>query len=143
MSEKIQLKIGRSVKNDIVVHQEDVSLFHLELFGDATGNIFITDLNSEAGTFVNGKRLKGYTLLGSGDYVQLGASYELKWEKYKLSPALKEVSPVKKNKDDSSPSSNSDTNRASSTLGVGIANKQLIVIYSLVLFFLILFVLLS
>jgi hypothetical protein len=60
-----------------------------------------------------------------------------------LSPALKEVSPVKKNKDEASPSSNSDTNRASSTVGVGIANKQLIVIYSLVLFFLILFVLLS
>ena len=143
MSEKIQLKIGRSDKNDIVVHNEDVSLFHLELFGDASGNIFITDLNSEAGTFVNGKRLNGYTLLGSGDYVQLGASYELKWAKYKLSPALKEVSPVKKNKIEPSPSSNSDTNRASSTVGGGIANKQLIVIYSLVLFFLILFVLLS
>ena len=100
MSEKIQLKIGRSDKNDIVVHNEDVSLFHLELFGDASGNIFITDLDSEAGTFVNGKRLKGYTLLGSGDYVQLGASYELKWAQYKLSPALKEVSPVKKNKDE-------------------------------------------
>jgi pSer/pThr/pTyr-binding forkhead associated (FHA) protein len=143
MSEKIQLKIGRSVKNDVVVHNEDVSLFHLELFGDASGNIFITDLNSEAGTFVNGKRLKGYTLLGSGDYVQLGASYELKWAQYKLSPALKEVSPVKKNKDEASPSSNSDKNKPSKPKGGGIETKQLIVIYSLVLFFLILFVLLS
>jgi pSer/pThr/pTyr-binding forkhead associated (FHA) protein len=143
MSEKIQLKIGRSVKNDVVVHNEDVSLFHLELFGDASGNIFITDLNSEAGTFVNGKRLKGYTLLGSGDYVQLGASYELKWAKYKLSPALKEVSPVKKNKNEPSPSSNSDKNKPSKPKGGGIETKQLIVIYSLVLFFLILFVLLS
>jgi len=143
MSEKIQLKIGRSVKNDVVVHNEDVSLFHLELFGDASGNIFITDLNSEAGTFVNGKRLKGYTLLGSGDYVQLGASYELKWAKYKLSPALKEVSPVKKNKDEASPSSNSDKNKPAKPKGGGIETKQLIVIYSLVLFFLILFVLLS
>jgi len=143
MSEKIQLKIGRSVKNDVVVHNEDVSLFHLELFGDASGNIFITDLNSEAGTFVNGKRLKGYTLLGSGDYVQLGASYELKWAQYKLSPTLKEVSPVKKNKDESSPSSNSDKNKPSIPKGGGIETKQLIVIYSLVLFFLILFVLLS
>ena len=143
MSEKIQLKIGRSDKNDIVVHNEDVSLFHLELFGDASGNVFITDLNSEAGTFVNGKRLKGYTLLGSGDYVQLGASYELKWAKYKLSPTLKEVSPVKKNKDESSPSSNSEKNKPSIPKGGGIETKQLIVIYSLVLFFLILFVLLS
>ena len=143
MSEKIQLKIGRSVKNDVVVHHEDVSLFHLELFGDASGNIFITDLNSEAGTFVNGKRLKGYTLLGSGDYVQLGASYELKWAQYKLSPALKEVSPVKKNKNESSPSSNSDKNKPAKPKGGGIETKQLIVIYSLVLFFLILFVLLS
>ena len=143
MSEKIQLKIGRSDKNDIVVHNEDVSLFHLELFGDASGNIFITDLDSEAGTFVNGKRLKGYTLLGSGDYVQLGASYELKWAKYRISPVLKDDTSEQKNKNKTSPPSNSDTNRVSSTVGVGIANKQLIVIYSLVLFFLILFVLLS
>ena len=143
MSEKIQLKIGRSVKNDVVVHNEDVSLFHLELFGDASGNIFITDLNSESGTFVNGKRLKGYTLLGSGDYVQLGSSYELKWAKYKLSQAIKEVSPVKKNKDESSPSSNSDKNKPSKPKEGGVETKQLIVIYSLVLFFLILFVLLS
>jgi hypothetical protein len=60
-----------------------------------------------------------------------------------LSPALKEVSPVKKNKDEASPSSNSDKNKPAKPKGGGIETKQLIVIYSLVLFFLILFVLLS
>jgi pSer/pThr/pTyr-binding forkhead associated (FHA) protein len=143
MSEKIQLKIGRSVKNDIVVHNEDVSLFHLELFGDASGNIFITDLDTEAGTFVNGKRLKGYTLLGSGDYVQLGASYEFKWAKYRISPVLKDDTSDQKNKNKTSPSSNTDKNKPSKPKGGGVETKQLIVIYSLVLFFLILFVLLS
>ena len=143
MSEKIQLKIGRSDKNDIVVHNEDVSLFHLELFGDASGNVFITDLNSEAGTFVNGKRLKGYTLLGSGDYVQLGASYELKWAKYRISPVLKDDTSEQRNKNKTSPPSNSDKNKPSNPKGGGVETKQLIVIYSLVLFFLILFVLLS
>jgi pSer/pThr/pTyr-binding forkhead associated (FHA) protein len=143
MSEKIQLKIGRSDKNDIVVHNEDVSLFHLELFGDASGNVFITDLNSEAGTFVNGKRLKGYTLLGSGDYVQLGASYELKWAQYRITPVLKDDTSEQKNKNKTSPPSNSDKNKPSIPKGGGIETKQLIVIYSLVLFFLILFVLLS
>ena len=143
MSEKIQLKIGRSDKNDIVVHNEDVSLFHLELFGDASGNIFITDLDSEAGTFVNGKRLKGYTLLGSGDYVQLGASYELKWVKYRISPVLKDDTSEQRNKNKTSPPSNSDKNKPSNPKGDGVETKQLIVIYSLVLFFLILFVLLS
>ena len=143
MSEKIELKIGRSVKNDIVVHNEDVSLFHLELFGDASGNIFITDLDTEAGTFVNGKRLKGYTLLGSGDYVQLGASYEFKWAKYRISPVLKDDTSDQKNKNKTSPSSNTDKNKPSKPKGGGVETKQLIVIYSLVLFFLILFVLLS
>jgi hypothetical protein len=81
--------------------------------------------------------------LGSGDYVQLGASYEFKWAKYRISPVLKDDTSDQKNKNKTSPSSNSDKNKPSKPKGGGVETKQLIVIYSLVLFFLILFVLLS
>ena len=84
MESKIHLRIGRSEENDLVIDNVDIELFHLELFCDANNNVFITDLNSKTGTFVNGVRMNGYTLLGLGDIVVLGANYELKWTKYQL-----------------------------------------------------------
>ena len=81
MSEKLLLRIGRAPENDLVINQDDIGNLHLELFRDATGNVFITDMESPFGTYVNNKRLKGYTLLGMGDEVRLGESYILKWEK--------------------------------------------------------------
>ena len=84
MESKIHLRIGRSKENDLVVDNVDIELFHLELFCDANNNVFITDLNSKTGTFVNGVRMNGYTILGLGDIVILGANYELKWSRYQL-----------------------------------------------------------
>jgi len=84
MESKIHLRIGRSKENDLVVDNVDIELFHLELFCDANNNVFITDLNSKTGTFVNGVRMNGYTMLGLGDIVILGSNYELKWTRYQL-----------------------------------------------------------
>ncbi len=84
MESKIHLRIGRSKENDLVVDNVDIELFHLELFCDANNNVFITDLNSKTGTFVNGVRMNGYTMLGLGDIVILGSNYELKWSRYQL-----------------------------------------------------------
>ena len=84
MESKIHLRIGRSKENDLVVDNVDIELFHLELFCDANNNVFITDLNSKTGTFVNGVRMNGYTILGLGDIVILGSNYELKWSRYQL-----------------------------------------------------------
>ena len=84
MESKIHLRIGRSEENDLVIDNVDIELFHLELFCDANNNVFITDLNSKTGTFVNGVRMNGYTMLGLGDIVILGTNYELKWSKYQI-----------------------------------------------------------
>lgn len=84
MESKIHIRIGRSKENDLVIDNDDIELFHLELFCDAYNNVFITDLNSKTGTFVNGIRMTGYTLLGLGDIVTMGANYELKWSKYQI-----------------------------------------------------------
>jgi len=142
MSEKLLLRIGRAPENDLVINQDDIGNLHLELFRDATGNVFITDMESPFGTYVNNKRLKGYTLLGLGDEVRLGDSYILKWEKYVIEqistprvapptrPSQKQiVRPTQKNESrKKNEASNKDTT----------SNKQLIIIYSVLLFLIIL-----
>jgi pSer/pThr/pTyr-binding forkhead associated (FHA) protein len=94
MESKIHLRIGRSKENDLVIDNVDIELFHLELFCNANNNVFITDLNSKTGTFVNGVRMNGYTMLGLGDIVILGTNYELKWSKYQLD-LKNELKPIK------------------------------------------------
>lgn len=80
---RIHIKIGRAKNNQVVVDDPTVADVHLELFSDERGNVFITDLESIQGTYVNGKRLKGYTLLDEQDVVILGNSYKFNWKKYK------------------------------------------------------------
>jgi pSer/pThr/pTyr-binding forkhead associated (FHA) protein len=54
----------------------------LELFCDSDGNVFITDLNTKNGTFINGEELSGYALLKLGDKVVLGRHYVFRWESF-------------------------------------------------------------
>ncbi len=76
------IKIGRSEQNDIVIDDSSVSRFHLELFQDDEGNVFITDLRSSNGTTVNGSRLKESKILKPNDIVKLGTASPLPWQKY-------------------------------------------------------------
>lgn len=103
MKNKIHLKIGRAKGNNLVIDREDIAPFHLELFSDTNGNVFITDLASQSGTFVNGKRLEGYTMLAFGDRVTLGGSFDLNWTKLKLKfeNELAEKSSLSDNKNES------------------------------------------
>jgi pSer/pThr/pTyr-binding forkhead associated (FHA) protein len=147
MQKNIHLRIGSSPKNEIVVQNSSVDSFHLELFSDTEGNVFITDLDTTSGTFVNGKRLKGYTLLDSGDEVQLGDSYLLKWEQYKL-VVPKKVSSSEKNTGSlytNSTKTNSSNSSKSKAIPKKVSksniNKQLMLIYSLVLIVILLMVL--
>lgn len=84
------IRVGRAKDNDIVIDEVSVSRFHLEIFFDAEGNVFLTDLNSVNGTFVNGKRIVGSVQLNSKDIVRAGVSNSLNWQNYKPSIALKE-----------------------------------------------------
>ncbi len=142
MSEKLLLRIGRAPENDLVINHDDIGNLHLELFRDATGNVFITDMESSFGTYVNNKRLKGYTLLGMGDEVRLGESYILKWEKYTIEPVStprisaqerpsqkQTVRPTQKTE---SRKKDFVSKRDTTT------NKELIIIYSILLFLIIL-----
>jgi pSer/pThr/pTyr-binding forkhead associated (FHA) protein len=62
--------IGRDDVNDIVIDENGVNGFHadLQVDGDA---VLITDVKTQAGTFVNGERITAQTTLRLGDVVTI------------------------------------------------------------------------
>jgi len=80
MSKELLLKIGKAKNNDEVIDNPFISDYHLELFVDETNHIFLTDLKSIGGTFVNGSKLSGFVELKRGDEVFIGNGYCLDWE---------------------------------------------------------------
>lgn len=65
------VSIGRAVENDMVIEEPHVSGFHARLV-QREGRVFIEDLGSTNGSFVNGKRVKTPVQLTQGDVVQFG-----------------------------------------------------------------------
>ena len=66
------IKIGTSNKNDIVIDGDNtVSRQHLQIFIDDESNVFVTDLNSMNGTFVNGEIIKEPVLLKPYDILKI------------------------------------------------------------------------
>ncbi|MFM7664028.1 MAG: FHA domain-containing protein [Bacteroidota bacterium] len=100
MSKRIHIKVGSAATNQVVIKDAAVADVHLELFADAEGNVFVTDLGSPQGTSINGVKLKGYALLKSGDDVVLGGKFRFNWEKYRIKkpivaePIPKKVEPI-------------------------------------------------
>ena len=76
------VKIGRSDENDIVLKNDlNISRNHCEIFQDDEGNIFLTDLESANGCFVNGKKVNGSIMIKTNDIVKLGTTV-LPWKDY-------------------------------------------------------------
>jgi pSer/pThr/pTyr-binding forkhead associated (FHA) protein len=72
--------IGRAADNGTVINDKNVSRKHLQITFD--GTIFrAVDLNSTNGIFVNGKKIKGETVLLPSDKVQIG-TVTLPWKSY-------------------------------------------------------------
>ena len=62
--EKVRLiKIGSAFDNDVVINDESIAPYHLELFQDQLGIVFLSDLNSNTGTYINGERVKQFMRL--------------------------------------------------------------------------------
>lgn len=68
-----QLSIGRDEANDIVVDLDNVSRRHARLLQRA-GKIFVEDLGSTNGTYLNDREVQEETALRSGDLVKVGGS---------------------------------------------------------------------
>ncbi|MEN9304084.1 MAG: hypothetical protein RL264_2513 [Bacteroidota bacterium] len=90
--EKMHLRIGSAADNDLQIDSPNIDPYHVELYRDSEGNVFISDLNSKFGTFVNNAELSGFAQLREGDKVILGQGYILRWEKFAKKEAISSTS---------------------------------------------------
>ena len=65
--------IGRSENASLLINKPDISRLHAEITF-TEDNIFISDLNSKNGTFVNHKKVKQITSLSHGDIIHFGSN---------------------------------------------------------------------
>jgi pSer/pThr/pTyr-binding forkhead associated (FHA) protein len=65
--------LGRSAENDVVANQSSVSRVHALVAKDVLGFLYISDLKSQNGTYVNGKRIDSNYRLQADDEVILGS----------------------------------------------------------------------
>jgi hypothetical protein len=65
------MKIGRSAPADIVLPHKSVSREHC-VVGLANDELFVTDLNSTNGTYIDGMRISRVTILPVGSILQIG-----------------------------------------------------------------------
>jgi hypothetical protein len=75
------LNIGRSANNEIIINESYISAQHAQLMSDDDMIIYINDLGSVNGTFVNGVRIYGSQKIQFGDTIVLGSS-KFNWESY-------------------------------------------------------------
>jgi pSer/pThr/pTyr-binding forkhead associated (FHA) protein len=69
------VSIGRASDNKLVINESNISSHHAKVYSD-NGKIFIEDLNSTNGTFVNGVKINK-TIIGQNDIVSFGNNYRL------------------------------------------------------------------
>ncbi len=75
-AQKLPLTLGREAANDIALGDKSVSRLHAQIFLKKD-KLFIKDLDSAHGTYVNGKKITS-SALSPGDMVKLGL-FELKF----------------------------------------------------------------
>ena len=73
-----QFTIGRSVGNDLVLADPEISRRHTRIVRRADG-FAVEDIGSTNGTFVNGQRINHLTLLQDGDAIDLGDTVRLRY----------------------------------------------------------------
>ena len=73
------IRIGRSTSNDYVINDGVVSSSHALITVSDSGDVYIEDLGSKNGTFVNGVRIKAKAALSSSSTVLLG-NHSIDWK---------------------------------------------------------------
>ena len=79
-----QIKIGKASTNDVIINDPSVSREHLIVFIDDDKNVFITDLGSTNGTYVNGVHVKESVKLENLDVLRVGNSL-VEWPRFLIS----------------------------------------------------------
>jgi len=74
-------RLGRSIDNGVQLPDPGVSRRHATAVTDATGEVWLTDLDSTNGTFVNGERLPAHApcRLDDGDRIRFGSGFVVKF----------------------------------------------------------------
>ena len=66
-------QIGRNKsKNEIYVPVQSVSSFHAQIYIDNNADVFIIDLDSKNGVFINNEKITGQTIFSVDDKIKLG-----------------------------------------------------------------------
>lgn len=73
------ITIGRAEDNDYKLSHNSVSRYHLKIFVDEEKNVFVTDLDSTNGTYVNGNRITGTIILQRDDILKAGFDKPIRW----------------------------------------------------------------
>jgi len=73
-----ELKIGRAPENELCIRDQSVSQFHARVVLTPKGAVFVQDLGSTNGTFVNGEKVVRHTLW-DGDKIHIGRQQVLKF----------------------------------------------------------------
>jgi pSer/pThr/pTyr-binding forkhead associated (FHA) protein len=76
----VPLTIGRAGDNAVVLEGDEFASAHHARIESQRDGVWVLDLGSTNGTFVNGARLDGRRLLREGDVVQIGDT-ELRFER--------------------------------------------------------------
>lgn len=71
------LYVGRGPENDVVLTEQTVSSNHASAWLEG-GQVWLKDLGSRNGTFVNDERIQGATPVHPGDNIRLGPEMELR-----------------------------------------------------------------
>ena len=88
--EKPEVILGRELNNDVPVPDPEISRRHARFITRADG-VYIEDLGSTNGTFLNGVRVKAPTLLHSGDLITLAESTVLVFEQRGAEPVFSQA----------------------------------------------------
>src|SRR5689334_10862833 len=70
--------IGRGRKSDVALYDEGVSRAHAKILAQGE-EVWVEDLDSRNGTFVNGEKVAGRVRLADGDKIQVGRTTILKF----------------------------------------------------------------
>ena len=66
------IRLGKHSANDYVVSEDTVSRYHAQMTITDSGEVFIRDLGSTNGTYIDGKKITAETKLVAGNVVRLG-----------------------------------------------------------------------
>lgn len=74
------MTFGRAADNDVVIDHVDVSRFHARLIYD-NGSLWVRDVGSRNGVFVNDQRLADHRALKVGDTLRVAdTTFEVRWD---------------------------------------------------------------